>query len=632
MSKKKNSKKRASRKNNDNIKAASQENAKTVKNTSVKKATEKKKKQSIKERFTKMNLFSGLVVCFALGFTVCLFSPVDIFLSSKEEFFVGFKTILLPMILTSLLMTTVLAIIALIALAINETFYKLVRNLMLGGLIAMYAQMVFMNGAMTQLTGDSNDYREISVRNCANLAVFILIAFVPVILWRLKAKFPDKPLLVKLSDKTVAYVAGLLAVVQIVGNISTIATSGPGLFSDDSISLMLSYKGAMQLSPDENVIVLLTDRLDDIYMDEVLEEYPEIKETLEGFTYYHNNIAKYTNTFPSTAEMLSGVEYNREKRGEYLASAWKSDNMLKTLHDSGIRVNAIADITTTFLSTSYVKGFVDNCEDFDLDYDVNYIGSNGVVITMLKLSALKLLPYFGKAVPAHFMNKWQPDDFYTINSDTSDAMKGVVSAKADVEFYNYLKDVGLNTTSEEKTFNFIHLNAFHGKHAELAKLVPSYDEEKDDLSVNASGRGAFVIINEYFNQLKDLGIYDNSTIVILGDHGRPPWAIQKGAEELDDSITTGLLIKRANAPHDELKIDNDSALSNALFTSSILSFFGIDNSEYGPSYDDVIADKSDPDRIIHIYNYKGSNLAPEFVCSYKVTGDAHDFGNWEYIK
>ena len=52
----------------------------------------------------------------------------------------------------------------------------------------------------------------------------------------------------------------------------------------------------------------------------------------------------------------------------------------------------------------------------------------------------------------------------------------------------------------------------------------------------------------------------------------------------------------------------------------------------GVSYEDVIVRGASPERIINIYNNQGSNVSPKPVCRYRVTGDAHDFGCWEYIE
>ena len=73
--------------------------------------------------------------------------------------------------------------------------------------------------------------------------------------------------------------------------------------------------------------------------------------------------------------------------------------------------------------------------------------------------------------------------------------------------------------------------------------------------------------------MKFLGIYDNSTIIILGDHGRAPVELEVDNKPgLTSAITTALLVKPKNAPAENLKIDRDNELSNDFFAASVLEY------------------------------------------------------------
>ncbi len=589
-------------------------------------------KTTIIERFSKINVVTGLLVCLALSFTVCFFSPIDIFLSSQAEFFVGFSIIAPTMLLVALGVFVFIFALLLLCLTIREKLFKTVCYLMLGLLITMYLQMMFFNGGMTLVTGDVNDYLDINFRNYFNLIIYIVLIFVPLIIWLAVKEYPDNKLLKKFSQKTAAFAAGLLIAVQIVGIIGTVFSCGIEKRDDELGVAMLSYSSSLCLSPDENVVVFLTDRLDGTYMDDTLEEFPELYDILDGFTYYRNNVAKYTNTFPSVPEMLTAREFDDSKRGEYLSKAWTEDPMLKKLKDEGFRINGIADVASTLLSITYVKDIFDTYKVFNISSTINYTDRNGIVETMLNMSLLKLSPYFLKSAFSNYMAGWAPSDFFIVERDDPDAMKGIVTDKSDVEFYNALCRDGLNLDSENKTFSFIHLNGSHDYSREVCEIYPGYGEKTGVDSIVMTTRGEFEILNEYFSQMKELGIYDSSTIIILGDHGHPPYETQGGADRLSEEITTGLLIKRAGAESSPMKTDSETQLSNALFPASIMEYCGLDHSEYGVSYEDVIVRGASPERIINIYNNQGSNVSPKPVCRYRVTGDAHDFGCWEYIE
>jgi hypothetical protein len=57
-------------------------------------------------------------------------------------------------------------------------------------------------------------------------------------------------------------------------------------------------------------------------------------------------------------------------------------------------------------------------------------------------------------------------------------------------------------------------------------------------------------------------------------------------------------------------------------------YAGLDHSEYGYSYDDIINYSPDITRIANEYDFSAETV----VAQYEVTGDAHDFNNWKLIK
>ena len=585
--------------------------------------------KAIKSRFNKTIVLSSLALSAAFSFTVFFFSPVDVYISNQIEFIVGFDKIIFPMLGVSVLYTGLLMSILVLFLLINETLFNVIKNLIFGSLCAMYLQMLFFNGQMRSLTGADIQYlKNQKVYLYVNYFLFWIITFLPLIIWGIKENKPDFKPLKKLGTKASAFVCLSVILMQLVGSVGLIINYGLNKNSDDYSADTLSMTEALKLSSDKNVVVFLTDRLDSLWMDQELEKYPEVNEILEGFTFYQNNTAVYTNTFPAVAEMLTGYKYNGQMNSDYLTEAWSKHSVMDVFHDNNYRVNLLISGTTTYNSYSDIKNVADNYENIDNYYRINYLDKNGIIPTMTKLSFMKLLPY---KLKSFFSDQFKTDfanDFFIVNSDNP-CFPFAVGASSDALFYNCLKNNGIKLESDNNTFSFIHLNFAHDHHRELAELSPSYNAN-EPLTIELCMRGGFEILNEYFKQMKELGIYDTSTIIVLGDHGRPPFAVQEGADKLDEPIITGLLIKEANAEKAPLKIDSDTELSNAYFDASILEYAGIDHSEYGYSYQDIIRKDIHPERIINIYNYNDNK--PYLVCLYKITGNARNFDNWQYKK
>ena len=84
---------------------------------------------------------------------------------------------------------------------------------------------------------------------------------------------------------------------------------------------------------------------------------------------------------------------------------------------------------------------------------------------------------------------------------------------SDSDYYNDLLNSEI-TTTDQKVFKFIHIEGAH---------VPfNYDEDMNpiaDGTYEQKQRATLTILKQYIQKLKDSGMYDNSTIMIMGDHG-----------------------------------------------------------------------------------------------------------------
>ncbi|MEE3450592.1 MAG: hypothetical protein VZR27_07830 [Acutalibacteraceae bacterium] len=586
---------------------------------------------TLKNKYSKKNLLSSLILSIAFSLTVFFFSPIDIYLANQIEFIVRFDKIIYPMLIISLISIVWMMCILILCLVVKETIFNIVKNLFFGLLCAMYIQMLFYNGRMTTLTGDGSFYLEKHpVYTYVNHFVFCMILTIPLILWSIKQIYPDNKVFKKIPAKATPFLCSAMIVMQLVGSVNLYINYGLQNVSEDYSWNVLSIEEAMKLSPNKNIIVFIADRLDSFWMDETLEEYPDLNELLEGFTFYQNNVSSVTNTFPGVPQLVTGNKYHGEWHSDYLAESWKNHNILDTFHENNYRINLLLDGTTTYNSFGDIRYKADNPKKIENYFDIDYTGVNGIVSTMTKLSMIKLLPYYIKDIIG---DNFQPDfanNFFEYNDEIEETFfPSAVGFQSDIAFYDCLKDKGLNATSKQNTYNFIHLNFAHDTNPDAVRINPHY-KPNDSMTLNSCIRGEFEILNEYFTQMKKLGIYDCSTIIIVGDHGRPPYSTQDGADRLDEPIVTSLLIKEADADHVPLKYDRVSELSNDYFPASVLEYAGLNHSDYGYSYNDIIKNNIHIERIMDVYNFRGKQ--PEYVCRYKITGDCRNFDNWQFIK
>ena len=123
--------------------------------------------------------------------------------------------------------------------------------------------------------------------------------------------------------------------------------------------------------------------------------------------------------------------------------------------------------------------------------------------------------------------------------------------------------------------------------------------------------------------MKDLGIYDDATIIITGDHGK--------STDFDTPIkpiTTGLFVKPKGSSGTPLAISS-APVSHANFQGTVAEAAGITSGEFGPSVFQVPEDAD----IVRQFLFRRDE--PDYSASYleefEIRGDSRDFANWRKV-
>jgi len=625
----------------------------------------------------KIKALTILTLSFAAAFTVILFAPFDLYLHNPTSFIVGWKLLLPPLLLYFLIAFVVLSAILLllwrqkfktglallltggllvtaarfafqmlqslypyflaaiiIALALwilslkmmNEKAIDAALLVAWGVLVSSYVQILFLNGGMAPITGDRADYGALTFGNIVNLLIWGVLTFTPLCLWlalraRKKEFQYEKPLMISMLLIFGMQAAGLVS--------AAVSTELPKGYDEEN-PRYISYGPALKLNSDENIIIFILDRLAVDYMNETLEAYPELYEQLDGFVFYENNIAESPQTFPSVTTMLTQHYYTEGLTfSEYWEEAWARHNAIDALRENGFSTNLYLDKISTYGSLEEIESRTDNLKNI---YDVT-VRHRGMINAIGRLSFGRLAPYFLKNF---FLAPMDPsfgnDLFSSREVDPAEVQPPAVGVRGDLRFYQYIKQNEFTADSNKKVFNAIHLNC---SHADFDKAVTrrGYRYDKNSGEIKRGGnyidstRACFEILNIYFTKMKELGVYDNSTIILAGDHG-VGWAGDGAA------VTTALLIKRQNAAGALIR-NAEAELSNQYFGASILHAAGIGHENLGVSYFDIIGGAPPPIR--SWYNYTGwwgARGNSEMIALrgiYEISGDANDYDNWKYI-
>ncbi|MGN0347552.1 MAG: sulfatase-like hydrolase/transferase [Lachnospiraceae bacterium] len=494
----------------------------------------------MKEKYTK-SLKIVLLPVLIYG----LLGPLEIYESNTREFKFDFN----DFFWVFLLMTLILVMLGTWIVAhIPEPLAKYVRVLIFAFGMMSYVQGMFLNSVLT--TSDGSDvnweqYRSLMLSNAiiwfAGFALMIVFSLIWKYIW----------------EKVAGYVSLFLSAVIIVTCISLIVIC-PKVKDN---GYQLDGSNQFQVAGDNNIIVMVLDRYGNEQFEKVNQFYPEISDCLTDFTYYDNAASRYSNTFPSMPYLMTGqyYDYGMDEE-EWLTSIWQAeetDSFYRQLHDRGYQVHLYSpDNPYIYGPLVQMIGKIDNIEPMGL------MKNYRLIYALLEKTVIyKYAPYFLKPRFEVSSSSYAEMAVYKDN---------IISDNG--EYYAVLTENRLTIDSNmPNAFIVNHINGMHNPFTidENANSIPEVEgNEQEMIQVT---RGVHVILAEYLQQLKDLGVYDNATIIITADHG-------------DYSHGGGLqpifFVKLPQEQHEEMQ-RNSAPISHEDFLATILFLVGCDDSNYG---------------------------------------------------
>lgn len=579
-----------------------------------------KQAETKQKSFTVKNELMIFALSAAFSLTLLLFSPVSFYMDAPAAFMLDFPTLLPGLVTEALMATLVLGGLLNLMLRIHKWAYLVLSRLLTGLLAGFTVQTFLLNGRMGQVLSNDVRYGRYRAEIIANAVLFWTVTALPLLLTILGAVLRNG----KLSRFTagrpvVIFSAALMALHMGQAAVKTASTDYKKY--NGIQNYYLSYEQTLSLSDKGNVIVIVADRLDSLWMDEMLEKYPELYDEFSGFTFYQNAISTGTSTFPTVPEFLTGRKYDGEDWPDYLTDAWSGNTVPAQLKANGWQVYLLPDRITTLSSPAQVWDQCDNIKDYGREMKPKLLGKRGLWLGMMRLSAARMAPYHLK----HGISYWLGANFCRFmikDADSeSDWLPTQTSFPHDIRYNAYLNSHSITADAPGKVFSFLHLNCCH----DVNDTIASFHGFTGENDIYKTIRGDFETIFEYFRQMKAAGVFDNSTIIVMGDHGRAPRELQGSCQELESAITTAVLIKPENAGNVPLKKDRDSQLSLEYFPASILEYAGLPHE--GITFRDVIGGGHTGRRSIRSYDFAGYGCM-EWQAAYEVEGDARDFNNW----
>ena len=315
-------------------------------------------------------------------------------------------------------------------------------------------------------------------------------------------------------------------------------------YSETDIKLPMTTTG-------QNVVVLMMDRMISGYIPYIFSENPDLVRQFDGFTYYPNTVSFGAHTNFAAPALYGGYEYTPDKLNE------RSDELLKDKHNEALRVlptifsNNGWDVTVGDAPLANYQWFSDNSI---YDYDDN-IHAYNISLSMKSDSLsevgdemeyclnrnffcyglMRTLPYFLQ--PLVYTDG-------TYNSLSSGAGMDNLYGTYQREHMalTSLDDLALITDEAQDSFLLICNGTTHDvcllsdetyDAPPVVNGIPMYLDDAEDYKHYQCNREALLAIGEWLDFLRENGLYDNTRIILVSDHGY-------GLSNFDDLLVCGL--------------------------------------------------------------------------------------------
>lgn len=348
-------------------------------------------------------------------------------------------------------------------------------------------------------------------------------------------------------------------------SVSALRNSGSQYTSKNGISLPLSSEG-------KNVIVFMLDRAMGEYVPYIMDEKPELVQKFDGFTYYSNTISHGTFTNFGTPGLFGGYEYTplemNRRDDELLVD--KQNEALKVMPELFSRNGY--DVTVcnppyagyTWIPDLSIYDDIPNTKAHYLDNLFGYDDETLVDITKRNSFCYGVMKCMPVIAQEHYYNHGRYLSMYMYNNSTQIGVLQTVTSLYTSSGYRasfndrfaQLQVLPSITNVTDDSSNHLLLFANETTHEPMMLQEPEYEpafdvdntayEAERGSSVTLEGRtlkfeteeqlihyqttvAAFKELGKWFDYLRESGVYDNTRIILVADHGT-------ALDQLDDLI------------------------------------------------------------------------------------------------
>ncbi len=550
----------------------------------------------------------ALVMCVFMAFIVFIAPALEIFGSNGDSLVFGLGVVWWVPVVFCLSFAVILA--ALVSLLRGRAFY-MALILLFALTLAAYVQSLFMNGGMMPADGGFigwTDWFFVQKMIVSGIIWLLIIAACLVACFKWAHT----------SLKAATALACVIMIMQLVGVISVGIDSANSSVAEQG-KPYVTQGSLLTVSPKSNVIVFVLDTYDTAILERVRREDPTFLDAFEDFTYFRNSTGTMIPTTNAIPNMLTGLKpAPGEDVAEYRRTKYERSTFISDINDLGYSIGLYSD--------SLMMDFSNPADHEIANKTLNVHPVSRAPIDIWRtFVAMEQCALYREAPWVFKPQFW----YYTSDvnnrmiADSGSAnLNDSLYELDDAAILNMLRTQKLEASDrgEAGAFRFIHL---FGPHFPF-----SVNEEGEYIGTNqsdqiAQAKGSMKVVTEYLGQLKDLGLYDEATIIVTADHG--VWNLTD--DPLYAPISPIMLVKpskEAGSAREPVRITRMPVSHDDLQPTVIAAMRG-DGSKYGSTFFEI----DDPNRVRYFDALTNAGDKGQRFIEYAITGDAMDIAGWQ---
>ena len=435
-----------------------------------------------------------VLVSACVGLTPFVFSPATIYFRNSYEFPFSFTTAL-PLLVAIAAATSAVVLLVLSLLPPGGRRWGVA--IAIGGSVALWLQANVVAWRYGQLDGSEIDWGATGWRGWVDAAVWAVVILICIVGRRWIAR------------NAVTVAVALLSVQLASAIVLAVTRDEDPWYLRNHFDFSKEYRFSSQ----RNVIVLLLDGLMTSEFARVTAEDPELAAAFDGFIYFRNAVADFSLTQGSLPAMLTAQRY--EDSRPYLAfvkAAYTSRSSLpKMLKEHGYIVDVFGLCRSVWADPSVMSNLVSDPQRFkEVGGNIAFLADLGLFRSVPHTLTRLVYRHQSWLLSAVARRLGLRNDRFIVT------LNGI---EQNVAFKGGLARAGTEVPLESSpVFKFFHLQGPH------PPLTIDENVQRANLPFTAENyrrtvHGSLKVAASLLDFLRKRGLYDNSLLLIVSDHG-----------------------------------------------------------------------------------------------------------------